>query len=112
MLDAVDLRKNLLVCAPTSGGKTFVSYYAIKNILESNAAGKDKGRVVFVVPTKALVNQTSGDLYARYGRKFAVFTREQKDADIESKEILITGMHQYNNASPSSLRDHVDFPFL
>lgn len=93
MLDAVDSHQSLLVSAPTSSGKTFVSYYCMEKILKENSSSKNsskKGRIVFVVPTKALVNQTSGDIYKRYGLKFAVFTRDQKDDNYETAQILIT----------------------
>jgi superfamily II RNA helicase len=65
MLNAVDSNKSLLVVAPTSSGKTFVAYYCIEKILASNKNiknSKDKSRVCFVIPTKALVNQISGYL--------------------------------------------------
>ena len=88
MLDAVDSQQSLLVSAPTSSGKTFVSYYTLGKILKENAESKrKKGRIVFVVPTKALVNQTSGDIYKRYGAIFAVYTREQKDDNYETAQV-------------------------
>ena len=90
MLNAVDSRTSLLVSAPTSSGKTFVSYYAIGKILKENKAkNAKKGRSVFVLPTKALVNQTSAEIYKRFGNIFAVFTRDQKDGNYETADILI-----------------------
>lgn len=53
MITAIDERKSVLVCAPTSSGKTFIAFYVIESLLK-----EDEGAVVvFVVPTKALVNQ-------------------------------------------------------
>ncbi|KAJ3261366.1 putative ATP-dependent RNA helicase ddx60 [Boothiomyces macroporosus] len=84
MLDAVDERKSILVSAPTSSGKTFVSYYCISKILDS------KKKIVFVVPTKALVNQIRADIYNRYGRIYAVFTRDERNDNCMTAQVLIT----------------------
>ena len=44
--------------APTSAGKTFVSYYTMKRILHDNQKhGRVVGRAVMLLPTKALVQQ-------------------------------------------------------
>ena len=143
MLDAVDARKSLLVVAPTSAGKTFVSYYtmkvnralaaqcfmcsqasnctfcsyrvllsdfsrvkpmpaAVQAVLEHNQDKRmkkgDKRRVVFLMPTKALVLQTQGDLYNQYekyikearSKPFASWTRDFRDEGFLDAQILIT----------------------
>ncbi|KAJ3272420.1 hypothetical protein HDV01_005603 [Terramyces sp. JEL0728] len=84
LLDAVDEHKSILVVAPTSSGKTFVSYYCISKILDS------KKKIVFVVPTKALVNQIRADIYNRYGRIYAVFTRDERNDNCMTAQVLIT----------------------
>lgn len=65
LLDAVDANKSAIVSAPTSSGKTFICFYAIEKILRSS----DTDMVVFCLPTKALVNQVSADIYARFNSK-------------------------------------------
>lgn len=65
LLDAVDAEKSAIVAAPTSSGKTFICFYAIEKILKSS----DTDVVVFCLPTKALVNQVSADIYARFNPK-------------------------------------------
>lgn len=100
MLDAVDNKESLLVVAPTSAGKTFVSYYTMKGVLEANKrAGRVVGRAVMLLPTKSLVLQTLGDLFARYkeyqgavrgSQVFAVWTRDFRDDGHEGAQILAT----------------------
>ena len=55
VMDAIDRRESCVICAPTSSGKTFVSSFCMDRVMHES---KD-GIVVFVAPTKALVNQTA-----------------------------------------------------
>ena len=54
-LDAIDKKESILITAPTSTGKTFASFYAMEKVLKSD----DDSRLIYVSPTKALVNQTA-----------------------------------------------------
>lgn len=58
VLDNLDANNSVFVVAPTSAGKTFISFYAMKKILQSN----DKGVLVYIAPTKALVNQIAAEI--------------------------------------------------
>lgn len=65
LLDIVDRRGSAVVCAPTSAGKTFISYYCmLKTLRTSNTR-----MVAYVAPTRALINQAVVDVCARYGSK-------------------------------------------
>ncbi|ORC93363.1 ATP-dependent DEAD/H RNA helicase [Trypanosoma theileri] len=65
LLDIVDGRGSAVVCAPTSAGKTFISYYCMYNALRRS----NKKVVVYLAPARALINQAVADVCARYGSK-------------------------------------------
>ncbi|KAF2075877.1 hypothetical protein CYY_002813 [Polysphondylium violaceum] len=98
LLDIVDAQKSALICAPTSSGKTFISFYAFESVLKSS----NDGIVVFVCPTKALVNQMYAEVLGKYEKNYnhilkkpsshrmvGIFTREWR-LDIHNCQILIT----------------------
>ncbi|ROW06607.1 hypothetical protein VMCG_04238 [Cytospora schulzeri] len=66
VLDAIDADKSLFVVAPTSAGKTSISFYAMKRLLKE----RNDGVLVYVAPTKALVNQIAAEIQARYTKKY------------------------------------------
>ncbi|KAF8137669.1 hypothetical protein EV363DRAFT_1581223 [Boletus edulis] len=92
VLDAIDENKSLLVVAPTSAGKTFISYYAMEKVLR----GSDEGVIVYVAPTKALVSQVAAEIYARFSKDlkgrscWAIHTRDYRIHDPQNCQILVT----------------------
>lgn len=93
VLDCLDQPKSsLLVVAPTSAGKTFISFYAMEKILRES----DDGIIVYVAPTKALVNQVAAEVYARFRKEvdgrtcWAIHTRDYRVHDPQKCQILVT----------------------
>ncbi|KAK0440823.1 hypothetical protein EV421DRAFT_1960798 [Armillaria borealis] len=92
-LDCIDdPNHSMLVVAPTSAGKTFISFYAMEKVLrESN-----DGILVYIAPTKALVTQIAAEVYARFSKKvpngslWAVHTRDYRINEPHNCQILIT----------------------
>jgi hypothetical protein len=98
VLDCIDADESVLVIAPTSAGKTFISFYAMKKILEES----DEGVLVYVAPTKALVNQIAAEIEARFSKTYhkqngksiwAVHTRDYRINTPSKCQILVTVPH-------------------
>ncbi|KAH6977816.1 hypothetical protein EDB82DRAFT_567453 [Fusarium venenatum] len=98
ILDSIDAEESLLVVAPTSAGKTFISFYAMKRVLEES----DDGVLVYVAPTKALVNQIAAEIEARFSKRFrtqegksvwGIYTCDYRINNPTRCQILVTVPH-------------------
>ena len=97
VLDTIDANKSLLVIAPTSSGKTFISFYAMKKVLQSS----DDDVLVYVAPTKALVNQIAAEIQAEFSKSYkhqaksvwAIHTRDYRVNNPTGCQILVTVPH-------------------
>ncbi|KAM9191809.1 putative ATP-dependent RNA helicase DDX60 [Dugong dugon] len=92
LLDVVDNNESAVIVAPTSSGKTYASYYCMEKVLKES----NDGVVVYVAPTKALVNQVSATVENRFSKNLpsgealcGVFTREYRH-DALNSQVLIT----------------------
>ena len=95
LFDVVDHRESALIIAPTSSGKTYASYYAMETVLRES----DEGTIVYVAPTKALVNQVSATVCARFSKRKmdlppgrvvqGIYTRDFKENTLNC-QILVT----------------------
>lgn len=95
VLDVIDREENVFVVAPTSAGKTFISFYAIEKVLRAD----DEGMLIFIAPTKALVNQMAAEIEARYSKNYktqggksvwAIHSGDYKIHDPEKCQVLVT----------------------
>ncbi|CAK4000049.1 P-loop containing nucleoside triphosphate hydrolase [Lecanosticta acicola] len=97
VLDGIDKDQSVFVVAPTSAGKTFISFYAMRKVLEAD----DESVLVYVAPTKALVNQIAAEIQARYSKKFkyggksvwAIHTRDYRINNPTGCQVLVTVPH-------------------
>ncbi|CAK6445819.1 unnamed protein product [Pipistrellus nathusii] len=92
LLDVVDNNESAVIVAPTSSGKTYASYYCMEKILRES----DDGVIVYVAPTKALVNQVVGTICSQFTKALpkglvvcGVFTRDYRH-DTLNCQILVT----------------------
>ncbi|RIA88407.1 hypothetical protein C1645_877420 [Glomus cerebriforme] len=93
VLDVIDKDESALICCPTSSGKTFISFYAMEKVLRES----DDGILVYVAPTKALVNQVTAEIYGRFQKKYkhgnkttwGIYTREYRE-NHDKCQILVT----------------------
>ena len=94
VLDLIDTDKSIFVVAPTSAGKTFISFYAMKQVLKQD----DNGVLVYVAPTKALVNQIAAEIQARFRKSYthdaksvwAIHTRDYRVNSPTGCQVLVT----------------------
>jgi ATP-dependent RNA helicase DDX60 len=88
----------MLVEAPTSVGKPFISFTAMEEVLKKDPDSV----VVYVAPTKALVNQVAAEVYSNFKDKpklmkgvkpgtllFGVFTRDYRLSPAKCR-VLVT----------------------
>ncbi|KAI5815299.1 hypothetical protein BZA77DRAFT_282187 [Pyronema omphalodes] len=97
VLDEIDNDNSVLVVAPTSAGKTFISFHAMEKVLKA----ADDGILVYVAPTKALVNQIAAEVMSRFRKNYktsgktvwAIHTRDYRVNDPSNCQILVTVPH-------------------
>lgn len=110
VLDELDADRSVFVVAPTSAGKTFISFYAMERVLKAN----NDSVLVYVAPTKALVNQIAAEVQARFKKTYrypgksvwAIHTRDYRVNNPTGCQILVTVPHilQIMLLSPSNAR--------
>ncbi|KAK4038039.1 hypothetical protein C8A01DRAFT_37998 [Parachaetomium inaequale] len=116
VLDAIDANKSVLAVAPTSAGKTFISFYAMQKVLQAS----DDDILVYVAPTKALVNQIAAEIQARFSKHYgnregrsvwAIHTRDYRVNSPKGCQILVTvpSILQILLLAPTNAKRPMDF---
>ena len=83
--DSLVNRNNIAISAPTSAGKSFIIKKYISEIIE-----KSERSIIYVVPTKALINQVSNDIKYLLGEKSHVFTTYRELDDSKPSIFVLT----------------------
>lgn len=97
VLDELDADRSVFVVAPTSAGKTFISFYAMERVLKMD----DDSVLVYVAPTKALVNQIAAEIQGKFKKTYkypgksvwAIHTRDYRVNNPSGCQILVTVPH-------------------
>ena len=81
--------KNLLVCTPTASGKTLIAELGgVKNILDG------KGKMVYIVPLKALATEKFKDFSSKYGNflkiALSIGDLDSSDPYLAEYDIIVT----------------------
>ncbi|KAF8241270.1 P-loop containing nucleoside triphosphate hydrolase protein [Wilcoxina mikolae CBS 423.85] len=66
VLDEIDADSSVFVVALTSAGKTFISFHAMEKVLKAD----DSGILVYIAPTKPLVNQIAAEVLSRFRKNY------------------------------------------
>ncbi|HZX45333.1 MAG TPA: DEAD/DEAH box helicase [Candidatus Nanoarchaeia archaeon] len=75
--------KNMLVCTPTASGKTLIAELAgVSRILEG------KGKMIYIVPLKALASEKHKEFSAKYGRMLNIALTI---GDMDSSDSYLSG---------------------
>lgn len=81
--------KNMLVCAPTSAGKTLIAELAAFNSIMTRT-----GKAIYIVPLKALANEKYKEFQKFYGNKvkiaMSVGDKDSSDSYLENYDLIIT----------------------
>jgi pre-mRNA-splicing helicase BRR2 len=83
---ALNTASNILLCAPTGAGKTNVAVLTILQVIGAalqpdGTIARDKFKIVYIAPMKALVAEMVGNFQKRLDGPFGIKTKELTGAD-------------------------------
>jgi helicase len=84
----LDKEENFIITAPTASGKTFAAELACYKCL------KEKGRVIYLVPTNSLINDKSND-FKYLSDEYKISGSSIKRSDWNDSDIVITAFESF-----------------
>lgn len=94
---------NLSISAPTSAGKSFI----IKQFIKNNQSPERQGNYIYIVPSRALINQVSEEFRKDFGEMIEIRTSFLEAPEVENKRNYLYVLtaerclklleHAYNN---------------
>ncbi|KIX20706.1 hypothetical protein SY27_12500 [Flavobacterium sp. 316] len=100
------LNSEISISAPTSSGKSFI----IKKFLVDKLFNEKKYRVLYIVPSRALINQVSEDFISEINNEIHIKTTYVEENEIFDKEIYILTPERCIKILSSDLE--IDFVFI
>ncbi|WP_353102720.1 DEAD/DEAH box helicase [Myroides odoratus] len=103
---ALKEKNEIAISAPTSSGKSFI----IKKFLINKLSNKKKYKVLYIVPSRALINQVSEDFISEINSDIHIKTTYVEDNELFEKEIYVLTPERCIKVLSSNLS--VDFVFI
>src|SRR6218665_3395029 len=82
---ALRVKNEIAISAPTSSGKSFI----IKKFLIDKLFNEKKYKVIYIVPSRALINQVSEDFISEINSDIHIKTTYVEDNELFEKEIYV-----------------------
>ncbi len=96
--------KNLLVCTPTSSGKTLIAELAALNLIFHN-----NGKAVYIVPLKALANEKFREMKKDFGHlikiALSIGDADSSEPHLSKYDLIITTSEKFD----SLIRHHAEW---
>lgn len=102
----LNLNNEIAISAPTSSGKSFI----IKKFLIDKLFHEKKYKVLYIVPSRALINQVSEDFISEIDNEIHIKTTYVEENEIFDKEIYILTPERCIKILSSDLE--IDFVFI
>jgi hypothetical protein len=103
---ALKIKNEIAISAPTSSGKSFI----IKKFLIDKLSNEKFYRVIYIVPSRALINQVSEDFISEINSDIHIKTTFVEDNELFDKEIYVLTPERCIKVLTSDLV--VDFVFI
>jgi superfamily II DNA/RNA helicase len=104
--DGLKVNNEIAISAPTSSGKSFI----IKKFLIDVIATESAYKVLYIVPSRALINQVSEDFISEIGKDIHIKTTFVEENELFEKEIYILTPERCIKLLSSNLS--IDFVFI